>query len=503
MPAAVGEASGESDRVLGRLARSGFWSIVAHLCAAAATFAVGIIVARALGPGPFGRFSYYFWLLTLVPTLLALGVPAAITRSLPEYLGSGDGQHAFGVVRLALRLHAVMVVPVAAITIVGIWTSQHNPVLAVALAVGIALTLLSADIEGLLAGIHQFRTLTVFAIVLAGGQIAVAVLGYFADASWQGYIALLVAAQLVAVIVSVVVCRRHLAAARRGRLSAEQRQRFYRFAGMLAFGVTLNAILWGRPEVFFIARYRPSLDVGYYSTALRLSSLAAIVPLMAARGLVPEFARLRGARNNDVLTAVYPKICTLLAVLAAPLALGGAVLAGPTIRTVYGDSFAPATTTLVILSIGSIVNAIAGPSTAIVITGPRPRLMVEAGTAMAAVNIIIDILVIPHHGIAGAAVVNVSVQAASVGVGIGYGWWKLGLRYPVARVARIGVLAFASAMAAWGVTQVVGGGAGLLLAIAAGAVVYIGLLAATSTVTLDELRSLLTRPDTVATVATA
>jgi O-antigen/teichoic acid export membrane protein len=259
---------------------------------------------------------------------------------------------------------------------------------------------------------------------------------------------------------------------------------------MLGLALTLNAVLWGRPEVFFLERYHPSADVGFYSTALRLASLAGMLPLVAARGLMPEFSRLRGEQRADLLAEVYPKVCKLLFVLAAPLALGGAAIASPLIGSVFGERFAPAGGVTAILLAGSLVNALAGPATAVVLTGPRPRLVVEVGLLTAALNLVLDVLVIPHHGIAGAAWVNVGIQAASVAAGIVYAWARLGLRYPVGAAGWIACLAGVSAVVAWAISRLLTGSLGVLVAVVAAAVTYLCLILATHTVSISDLRAL-------------
>jgi O-antigen/teichoic acid export membrane protein len=274
------------------------------------------------------------------------------------------------------------------------------------------------------------------------------------------------------------------------RLGRRDRQAFVRFSGIMCFAVLIDAVIWGRPELIFLARYRPQADLGLYSAALRLASIATIVPIVASRALLPEFARLRGADDHDGLAHVYPRVCRLLAVIAAPLALGGAAVAAPLVGIMYGHRYDGAATTAALLLAGSLVNALTGPASAAVLTGPRPRLVAELGSIAAVVNIVADFVLIPRYGIVGAAGINVVIQAASVATGITYSWWKLGLRYPVRPVVRIIAIAGIAALGAGFVARAEPGWPGLIIGTLVAVALYAGLLAGTKTVTGDELSGL-------------
>jgi len=480
--------------VVGRIARSGMWSMLAHAMTAMSAFVVSIIVARTLGPGPFGRYTFYLVLIGLLPKLLACGVPAAITKLTAERLGHDDEDTARALVRLGFRFH-LAILPLAVVTCAWLAYGKHNhAMLAAAVAGGVGFGLLGLDLEGLMAASRRFHVLGVVGSIGAIFQVAVALGCALAHTHWESYVALQVSAIALSVAAYGWIGRHELF--RRGRpvreLPPDLRSAFVRFSAVMCFTLLLDAVIWGRPELFFLARYHHGHELGYYSAALRLASVTTL-PLMAAAGLLPEFARLRGAQQHAQLAETYPRVCRLMMLVTAPIAFGGAAIAGPLVLAAYGHRFDGAAFASTVLLAGGIVNAVAGPATAAVLTGSRPRLIAELGSIAAVCNLALDFWLIPRHGIAAAVFINVSLQLASVTTGVVYSWIKLGLRYPVADVARVlGIAAVAGAVAHTLATAV-SGWPGLILAVGAAGAVYVLTTLITGVVSTSELRALMHR----------
>lgn len=478
--------------VVRRAAQGGLWSLLAYAGEGGSLFAVSVILGRALGPSSFGRYSFYLWLFRMLPTLLALGVPAALAKMVPEALGAGDGGTARGYVHLAYRFHAALLVVPAGIAAVVLATSG-NALLAGLLVLGTATSLVIIDLESVLMGLRDFRLLSVFAVVSGALQVVAAVVGLAVGASWEGFLTLLVAAGLVGLVGLSLACRARLRRLPPPVLSPADRGRFARFAAVASFTLAVDAVLWGRPELLFLKWVGSDREVGYYSAALRIAGLVSVLPLIASRALVPEFARLRGAGDDAALAAAYPEVCRLLAAVAAPLAAVGCALAPAAVALVYGADYGPAGTATAILVAGTFVNGIAGATSAAVLTGPRPRLAAELGAVAVAVNIGLDAALIPPFGAIGAAAATVAVQAGSVVVGIAYAWRSLALRYPLAGVARTCAVAGAAAAVVLGVPLPEGGPSHLAVGAAAGAAAYLAIGVATRVIRGDDLRRVATR----------
>lgn len=479
--------------VLRRLGGSGMWSIVAYACTAGSTFAVSIILARSFETSTFGRYSYHLWLLRTLPMLLALGVPAAVSKLSAELLGAGDRAAAAGVLRLARRLHRNLLVGVGIVATVVAVSRPSAAALAAIVFAGIAVSLYLLDCEAILTALGRFRDLSVFALGIGITQVVATAVGVALGLAWEALLLLFVLAAAIGLGVLSAVARRSMRDFPPAEIDPATRASFLRFTWVATFAVVINSLLWGRPELFFLDLFRTDAEIGLYSAALRLASIAAVLPLVAARPLLPEFSRLRGARHDAELQRLFPRICGLLLTVAVPMAVVGAALAGPLVRAVYGHGFAGATTVTAVLLLGSVVGAATAPATAALLTGDRPRFVVELGIASVAANLVLAVVLIRSFGIVGAALATIVAQALWSAGALWYLDRRLSLRYPLVHAARAAAAAAPAAGVAAYLAELVTGIPGIVAGGAAALVVYGALSLATGAARRDDIAVYLRR----------
>lgn len=475
---------------LRRLAGHGFWTVLAYVATAGSAFLVSVMLGRALGPDTFGRFSFALWLLRTVPGLLALGIPAALAKMAAERLGSDAPEAAKGFLRLSIRLHVGLMAAATAVGIAVMITNPQQVWFTLLILVGIAITLALFDLEALLTASSQFRVLSMFAAASGIAQVAVTALGIVLDIPWQGFLVLFVG--VAAVGLTAMAWMAHVAVREHppAHLTRDDRAAFLRFAGVATFALVVDQVVWGRPELFFLEIFASDADVGFYAAALRLASLAAVLPLVASKPLLPEFSRMRGAQTDEELAQLFPRICAPLLGLAAPIAAIGAAVSGPAIEFFYGPRFSPAATVTMLLIAGSVIRAATSPLAAALLTGHRPRFVAELGIVAVVANVVFDIVAISTWGLIGAAVANVAAQLIWLVGAATYAWRRLGLRYPVEVIAPVALLSVGAAGIAWLVSSALAGVNGLLIGTAAALAAYLATAGLFGMLPMDTIRSL-------------
>jgi O-antigen/teichoic acid export membrane protein len=479
--------------MLRRVAGSGAWTVVGYVASAGSAFGISVLLARAFGPSAWGRYSYYLWILSVLPSVLALGVPNALAKTLAELLGRGEDDQARGLFRLAAWFHVLMLPIPMAVGLFLILAHRRGAWFTLVLIVGVSVGLLILDGEAVMTGLRRFKALGMFSVVLSSAELAAAGVAYAVGLTWQRFVVIMVALITVGLSALVALCWRSIRRMRPPRIARSEAAGFARFAGLCAFTLLLDNLLWGRPELLFLDRYRTSADIGLYSSALRLASVAAVLPFVACKPLLPEFSRLRGEQDAGRLAGLYPRACRLLVLMAAPLACIGAALSPRAMEVVYGRAYRPASGAMVILMGSSLIYALTGPIVAAIMTGPRPRFIAEVGAVSVVANLLLDLALIPPLGIEGAALSNVAVQLCWVILTIGYVSRRLGFVYPAAALVRALGLAALAALVAGAVSRPVPGIVGLVLGGVAGVVVYAGLALVTGTVSADDLSALRTK----------
>lgn len=475
------------------LRRASALNLASQLVAAGASVVTTSLVARLLGPEDAGLYSYLLWLITVLATLATLGLPGSITRFCAALAAEGRNQEVARLVWRSLQTAFAVGVGVAAL-VVG-WVSAFGapsrfggPAL-VAVAVGLPLTAAVSCASASLAGLQRYRTLLFTNAVTAPALGTLLVLAYLLI----GSVGSLVAASVAVVALQLAVLLRGLRSALPRTSRAIPAATTSAMRGYLASAsiiVVLDAVVWQKSEVFFLLRYSTPTEVAYYSLAFSLvTRIVALGPGAISGVLLPHFTSLATMPSGDDLARAYATVARFTAMATAPLIIGGLVLADPAIAVLFGSDYAPTALVLRILLVsGGLGATMAAPAAALYALGLH-RFILRTVAVVAVVNVALDLVLIPAHGAAGAAVANGAAQLLGHIVGLRFVRSRAGLRLPWAAMGRVTACA---ALAAPVPILVVRASAAPVVSLAGGGVLYLGaflaLLLATRTATYAELR---------------
>lgn len=459
---------------ISRIFSSGGWAAVAHGASAAALLATTMLIARSDGPVALGRYTYLLWLMQLLATLLTVGMPVALTKFVAESAASDDGSDR-AALRMALRTHAAILALAGGAAVALVACRAVAPAPTAVVVAGMAAIVAVTDVEAWFAGHRRFRSLAVASVAGAATQLGVAVAVATARLPWMDFVGVFVLANGVSL--ATLASIRQPSRGRVAPLAVERRAEFVKLTAVLTLAVVVESMVWGRPELFFLNRYHPGVDLGLYGAALRIASLAAMMPMVLGAAFLPEMSALKAAGDRIGMHTTLRRTTLLLVAVAAPLAIGGALLAGPGVTLVYGARFGGASTATSVLLLGALLNAPTVTLSAVVMVGPRPRLLAEVGVPAAVLNVVLDFVLVPPLGPVGAALATGMVQLACVAISALYSWRRLGMPIPVARLAEILLLASLGGLVARAIQEMIGGTAGLVAAVPAGGFVYVASLA--------------------------
>lgn len=476
------------------MARSGAWNVLAFVITAGSALGVSVLIGRSLGPARFGRYSYIIWIVRTAAVLGALGIPAASSRTVSELLGANDIGAARGIFRSIVRFHVLVAPFLFAITGLVVWKFSHDAWVGVFLGMTAVFLMLAYTFEQTLAGFRRFELAARNSALGAGVQLALIGGAAALGAGLRVFLFLQAAVGLFGLAVWGTVTRSRFKDAVPTAVSRDSRRRFVRLASLMAVISLSDSVLWGRPEVFFLQKWWSEKEVGLYSAALVLATLTSSLPLIASRVLTPEFSWLRGGGREGSLKRAFPAICTYIALFALPLGIGGALVARDLLLVAYGKSFVSAATAAGIVMAGSVFVAVAGPASSATITGPHPGFMAKLAGALAVINLVLDVLLIPRFGIVGAAVATIVSQAASIMILFRYARKRLGLSFPWSAVFKLGVAAGIASilgrLAAAGMEGLVG----LLITLPIAATIYLTLVLGLKVVSWDEIKRVIRQP---------
>jgi len=385
-------------------------NLMAQLGALVALALASLLVARLDGPAGVGDLA----ILRLLPWLLAVVLSGGLPGAISYFLAGAERESA--------QLPPTIAAMVAASGALGaaVWVALTPLIhevflrdLALAVVAWAALKVVSrllvitakACAQGQLdpAGsnlvilLEELMFLPAYAVVWAlgarggGALVAALVLGDVATASigWGR-----------------VLSRGFLASAH--GFSAPLARRIVAF-GTRAQAGSLMTLVNLRLDFLLLGALAGSAVLGVYAIASRYAELLRLPPLAVYWVYYPRFARVGRAAAAAQARALMPRLGLLSVAAAAPLALAAPFV----IPLLYGAAFQPAVLAAQLLCVGLVGEGLGGVVTAFLYGTGRPGLNSMAVLAGLATTVCLDLLLIPRHGLLGAAVASCAAYAVT------------------------------------------------------------------------------------------
>jgi len=391
---------------------------------------VVIVLANALGDSRYGQYTTLIAYSGLVAVVGDLGFQSLYTREaarnraqLGDYLGT------LIVFRVVLAAAASVVFALALGLGAGL-TSLILPGCALLVATAYASLLRNTFYS---VGRAEFDAIAIVAETLI--QAGLIVFGARRRSAVAYYIWAYTASYTFTIVYSVVVIQAFRLGRIRLRLDMNLISRWWPLA--LPFAITFfltNAYF--RAGVLILQHFRPFAEVGWYTFAYKPFEALQFVPL-AIQTVVYPLLGVYFVSNVVGLKLAYERFFKVLVLLGWPLTVGTFVLVHP-INQIFNRSgaFTQSEPSLRILAFGIVFLFANSAFYAMLNAMNRQGLNAAATGLAAAINIALNLALIPLYGYLAASVMTVLTEAALCA----FGWWfvqlhKSELRLPVIRLS--------------------------------------------------------------------
>jgi O-antigen/teichoic acid export membrane protein len=252
----------------------------------------------------------------------------------------------------------------------------------------------------------------------------------------------------------------------------------------------LNMIVWDRSDVVFLKALCPDMaQMSFYTVAFNLTEKIQMIPT-AVGGAIGASIKAQYGRDATRLPQMTSVATWYFFLFGLPLMTGLAVLSSSVIPMLYGHRYLPAIPVLAVAALFAIPRCYM-PSWDLLQALEKQRFLTFWMVVCSAVNVALDIWLIPKHGALGAAFANGLAQlAAAAGIILR----ARSLCNVPLRIANYARAAFCAAIMAGvvGLLSVIWRGWWFLpLNVAAGAVVFLLTLRLASVFDIDDQSRLL------------
>ena len=432
-------ASGE--RALAQ--RMSLLAFAIRIASAAIAFLSQVVLARCLGAFEYGIYVFVWTTAIIVGTLACLGFDIAVIRFLPKYRAAGAHAEIQGLTvaaRLTALIGAIFIGAVG-ITLLVFFGNLIRGYYVVPLYIGI-LVLPMIALNDVLDGTSRANGWIVNA--LAPGFIlrpllilAFVALAMMAGTGMSASKALIcaMAATYVTTVGQYLFVRRRLGKQfRSGTLSVDLGP--WMRVSLPIFVVEGFNFLLTNSDVIVVGLFLPPDKVAIYFAAAKSMALVHFVHFAVKAGAGPRFSELIATGRHDELAETVRE--TILWSFWPSLVIGGIVVAlGPFLLALFGPGFGSGVGIMALLFVGIIAKASVGPGEMLLTMADQQAICVLVYVGALAVNIVLNLALIPVYGIFGAAMATAAAMLVEAVL----------LFFSIRR--RLGISPFAFAPARW------------------------------------------------------
>jgi len=404
-----------SERLASRTLRNSVLVVSARALAKLGVFVVVVLLLRHLGDERYGRFAAMVVYVTLLGVVADLGLQTIFIRDVAR------DRRLFGRY-LANLLSARLLLAIAALALLALVLRLLSPALFPYTLAGFVL-LLTTSYSSLLRAVFYIRgrlTYEAVAIVIeALLLLALTILAVNRHATWDTFLWVYSASYLFTCLFAYGILRWRWHEQVTIRFEPALLRRLLAAGLPLALGFILTTV-YAQLDVVLLQLFKGFQMVGWYSAANRFVDAVAWVPQSAMGAIFPALAILSAGQRRQLAFA-YEKSYKMLALIALPLAIGIGITADSLIHLAAPTGFDQSIPALRILA-PSVALLFVNNAFIYTLTAINRQLdFTRLALVTLAVNLVINLLLIPPYGYLGAAAAATITEAAL----FAGGWWLL------------------------------------------------------------------------------
>jgi O-antigen/teichoic acid export membrane protein len=413
------------------VAKNFVWAALELLLDVIAALYTSIAVARAFGPARLGYFNYIYWLTAISAQVGSLGLPLTTLKYMGEYLGANKPGLARGVFLYTFRLQAALSSGIVLLGVPLVWylVLPEYKWISVVLVLGVipqmvilipsmansAFQDFRANAHGGFVGIILNAAIIALTLHFGWGLLGVA-FGVLISRT----------AELLTKMLPVVPWLKRTPGV---EFSKDLRRGLLSFSGKGTVLMLLSIAIWDRSDIVLLKWLQPDIrQLAFFSISFSLLERLMILPQAFGRALGAT-QMVESGRDRQRLLRLTATAARYTLLGSLPLFLATASLSGPLIRIVYGQQYLPAISVFGLAALFAVSKAMLSPANSLLYASNDMGFLMKWNFLCAAVEIAVDVALIPHYAAIGAAIGNGAGQTlASVGIWLrSYAHFKVNL----------------------------------------------------------------------------
>lgn len=350
--------------------------------------------ARAVGASVLGGYFLFLAYLSIIGLVTDGGFGGAATKRISE----GEEQDAYFSAFVVLRSTFVTVVVVVLIAFRNYFVDLNDAGTFIWLLLALIVGLFGGAISSGIAGCGKMGIGATGAFINNVSRIIIQVVAVFFGFGVAGLAGGFVLGTFIGAIVQLRFF--DLRFVRFGWKHIKSLSTFSLWIFLISGGMVVFSVA----DTVMIGYYLNNADVGVYKIVLQFTALATFTTTALRSTLWPRVSRWGKIGETELIEESLSRALTYSLVLAIPMLVGGVLLGDKLLYYFYGAEFGSGYTTMVILLIVQIVNIFQFFFTSYLSALDHLKDLFKITIVAVAANIVVNAILIPMIGIAGAAI---------------------------------------------------------------------------------------------------
>jgi O-antigen/teichoic acid export membrane protein len=381
-----------------------------------ATFLTSVAIARTIGPQRLGYFNYVYWLTNMTGLIGSMGIPATTGKYMAEYLGGPEKHLVRAIFAKTIRIQLMLasLVALAGVALSFLFAEPGFHLIFALLAISV-LPQMVAFIPSQ-ANVARERPSANTRASLAGSLAYVVAVTLTLFFGWDllgiaGSVLLSRSVELVLKTRSVLDWLRQMPAA---DLPITLKARMFSFSIQGSVLLLINVVVWDRSDILFLRIFQSDTrQLAFFSVAFSLVEKLLLLPQSLGFAIGTSQLAEYG-RDPKRLLRMTSSGVKYLAICAFPLLIGAASLSQEIVGNIYGAQYLRMSQVFAISALFALPRALLLPVDNLLRAAENQRFLLGWNLVCAALNVVLDLALIPSQGAAGAAVANGVAQAIAV-----------------------------------------------------------------------------------------
>jgi O-antigen/teichoic acid export membrane protein len=370
-----------------------------------------LIIAR-LGASDYGLVALGFAVMSIAATLSMVGMTQGVIRYVSFYKGKEDKGRIKGTIISTLKITLPLSLILAFVLFwQASWISIHvfhdanlTPILRI-FAIGIPFSVLASNLLSTTVGFQDMRynvyAQYIFQEPLKLAAIVVLLLLGFGvlGAAW-GWVLAIIAMSFLA----FYFLEKNVFPIFKTKVKAVSVDKELLSFSLPLLFAGIAGLIMGWTDTLMLGYFSSSADVGIYNVALPTAQLIRAIP--GALGVIffPVISELYARNKIEDLRRTYSVVTKWMLALICPPFLLVLLFPDQIIKILFGAEYIAGATALSILVFGFMIGSVVGPASQTLQAYGRTKTVMMTNYIGAAINFLLNLLLIPIYGVNGAAI---------------------------------------------------------------------------------------------------